>query len=420
MSNSPARPASPPLPLFALTEFPLNIPASVATLITMYLLRQQGMGIEQSSAIYAFCGLSVSFYFLYAPMVDFIFRRRTWFLISLAVTALLLVPALFLVSMSHVHVLTALLFTATVASMLMSSATGALMSTLLSPTQKARVGAWVQAGSLGGNALGFGLLIWLSAHVGRPALAFATLLLLLPGLAMLWVSEPVLPVRETRPGQVLRASLADLRTTFFNLRTLPALLLLVVPVGTGALSTVLTGLTQTYGVTAGQLAFAGGLGGGLFTMAGALCILFFPAHRNRMVPYALSAILYGLISFAIAAGPIRPFTFIAGMLLSSFAQGVVYAAYTGMLLQTVNAAGRVQGTSYSLLNSIGNLPLLYMTWMEGRVAGHLGARSVGLFDGATNLLVAAVFFAWWFLAGRRSAAAHAAPTQPLDLSPGHP
>lgn len=321
--------------------------------------------------------------------------------------------------MSHVHLLTALLFASTMASMLLSAVTGGLMSTLLTPLQKARVGAWVQLGSLGGQSLGFGLLIWLSAHAGRTVLAAATLFLLLPGLAILWVRELVRAAHQAKPRQVLRESFSDLRATFFNLRKLPALVLILLPEGTGALVTILTGLTGDYGVTAGQLAFANGLGGGVFTMAGALCVLLFPAHWNRMVPYALSALLYGLVSLAIAAGLMRSSTLIAGMLLSNFAQGIVYAAYTGVLLQTINASGRIQGTTYSLLNSMGNLPLIYMTWAEGRVAGHFGARTVSLVDGTSNLLVAGMFFAWWLLAGQRSESAEAAETPALDFRPGH-
>ncbi len=402
MSSHKAARLSPRLPLFALAETPYNIPTAVATLIPMYMLRRQGMSIEQSSTMAAFCGLPATFYFLYAPLADFFLRRKTWYLLALGMTSLLLVMALLKASIDHVHLLTALLFAAMFTVMIISASTGGLMSSLLNRSEKARVGAWVGLGSQAGSTLGFGLLTWLVPHVSRPVLALASLLFMLPGLVVLLFQEPALPKCSQTPGQVIRTSLLDVKQNLLQTRNVPALLLLLLPVSSTAVTTVLSGLTSSYSASAAQLAFANGLGGGLSAAAGALCILLVPVRWNRMVPYALSSLLYGTVSFAIAAGPLRPATFVIGMLLSNFASGFAFGAFPGVLLQIVNSAGRVQGTSYSALNSIANLPILYMTWLEGQAAGHFGPRSIGVLDGTTNFLVGGGFFVWWALSGHRN------------------
>jgi hypothetical protein len=114
----------------------------------------------------------------------------------------------------------------------------------------------------------------------------------------------------------------------------------------------------------------------------------------------------------IAAGPLRPSTLIAGLLASNFFQGLVYAAYTGVVLQTLAFAGRCPSSRYTMLNSIGSAPVVYMTALLGLVAGRLGTRAVGLVDGTLNLTVAALFFAWYaWVRLRRSALLE--PPQPL-------
>jgi PAT family beta-lactamase induction signal transducer AmpG len=393
--------SSPPLPLFSLLEAPYGMQAAVAVLVPMFLLRSAGLPIDQAGAISAFCLLPATFYFAYSPLVDFFVRRRTWLLLGLVVSAVLCGLAVGLSgSTGRLSLLTGLLFAGTAASMLISAATGGLMASLLDAQGKSRVGAWVQIGNLGANALFFGLLLFVYPHLSRPLLGWFTgLVILLPGLAVFAVREPLRePAGQTYGrtyGSTMRGIGRELRATFLSLRSVPGILLLVSPLGTGAITTVLSGLTRDYGAGADQLGFANGWGGGLLTATGALCVLLMPARWNRMLPYALSGIVYGAVSLLIGAGPLRPMTLIAGMLASNFAQGICYAAYTGVILQTMGIGGRCQSSRYTILNSIGNLPVVYMTVLESLAAAHFGAHAVGVFDGAFNLLTAAIFFAWW-------------------------
>jgi PAT family beta-lactamase induction signal transducer AmpG len=395
---------STPVPLFALLEAPYGMQSALTLFIPMYLLRAAGVGIEQASAIAAFCMVPTTFYFAYAPLADFFMRRRNWLLLATLLTGLLSGAAVAVTDGQHVRFVTAVLFSSTVASMLISASTGGLMSTLLSSGQKAHVGAWVQVGNLGANGLFFGLLLFLEPRCSRAALvSVTTLSILLPGLAAFWIHEPARQKTEESYGTVLRGIGREMRGTFFSWRNLPGILLLVSPIGTGAIATVLSGLTREYGASAAQLGFANGWGGALFTAAGALCVLLTPKRWNRMLTYVLAGIVYGAVSLMIASGPLRPATLIVGLLASNFVQGIAYAAYTGVILQTMGAVGRVQSSRYTILNSIGSLPLVYMTALEGMVAGHLGARSVGVFDGGLNLLTVAVFFVWWaWMRARRS------------------
>jgi PAT family beta-lactamase induction signal transducer AmpG len=395
--DNPAGRRSTPPQLFALFEAPYGMNSAVATLfVPMYLLRASGVGIEQASAIASLCLVPATFYFLYAPLADFFMRRRNWLVLSIVATSLLSGAAIAATAGSRIRFVTAVLFSSVVAGMLISAATGGLMSTLLTHAQKAHVGAWVQVGNLGANGLFFALLLFLEPRYSRMELAIATtVLMLLPAIAALWIHEPPRQRSGETYGTTVRGIGVELRSTFLSLRKLPGILLLVSPIGTGAVTTVLSGLTREYHASADQLGFANGWGGGVITAAGALCVLLTPKSWNRMLTYALAAIVYGAVSLAIAFSPLRASTLIVGLLASNFVQGIAYAAYTGVILQTMGSIGRVQSSRYTILNAIGNIPVVYMTALEGVAAGRFGTRSVGAFDGVLNLATAALFFLWW-------------------------
>jgi PAT family beta-lactamase induction signal transducer AmpG len=407
------KPAPPPLPLFAVMEAPYGVQFALAVVVPMVLLRDAGVGIEKASALAALATLPSTFYFFYAPLVDFFVRRRTWLALAIVCTSLLSSSAILFSPATHLSLISALLFCGSLTGMLISAATGGLMGSLLDAPRKARVGAWVQVGNCGANSLFFGLFLYLAPRLSRPALAGVTMVsMLLPGVVVLAIREPARQPTDETYGSVVRGIGRELRTTFLSLRNLPGILLLLAPMGTGAITSVLSGLVHDYGASPAQLGFANGWGGGMLTAAGALCYLVFPARWNRTVPYVLCGILYGSVSLLISAGPMRPATLIAGMLASNFFQGLVYAAYTGVILQTLAFAGRCPSSRYTILNSIGNLPVVYMTALLGLVAGHLGTRAVGVVDGTLNFAVAALFFAWFaWVRLRRGALLE--PPQPL-------
>ena len=345
----------------------------------------------------AFCNLPATFYFAYSPIVDFFMRRRTWWLVALVITALISGVAVALSgAASRLQLVAGLLFAGSVAAMLLSAATGGLMASLLDVRGKGKVGAWVQLGNLGANSLLFGFLLFLAPHCTRPVLGVVVaVLILLPGIAVLMVQEPQQSKSDTTYRATMTGIGRELKATFLSLRSLPGILLLGSPIGSGAITTIISGLSHEYGATNEQLGFANGWGGGLFTAAGSLCLLMMPSRWNRLIPYAVSGVIYGGVSVLIACGPLRPSTLIVGLLASNFVQGICFAAYTGVILQTMGMGGRCHSSRYTILNSVGNLPVVYMVAIEGMVAGHFGTRSIGVFDGALNLGTAALFFAWW-------------------------
>jgi PAT family beta-lactamase induction signal transducer AmpG len=251
----------PPLWLFSIMEMPYGVISGVIRMLLPFLLRQSGLGLSRVGAIIALVSLPGTFCFLYAPIVDLWIRRRTWLISVASASAICCGAGIWFLRIASPGIVTTLFSSACAFAMLVSAATGGLMSALLHGQERARVGGWVQVGNLGAASMGDGLLLMLASRYGNQVLeVVAVVLIMSPALAALAVREP-LPVRdETRYKAHLLIMARDFKQTFFCKRNLPAMLLLVSPIGSGAMSTLMGGLTREYGATLDQLAFARGYG----------------------------------------------------------------------------------------------------------------------------------------------------------------
>ena len=380
----------PPLPLFALLEAPYGTGNAMLGFVAMYLLRRTGYTITEAAAITSVSFLPATFYFLYAPVTDFLFGRRTWYLGAVVLTAGL-GAATVLGSTGHrPGLITSLLVAYVVGQALIGASTGGLMSTLLSPERKTKVGAWVQLGNQGTGTFGFGLLVYLSTGWSLPALALLTVGMMLPGLAVFLLPPSA---RQSAPepfAETLRHFGQELGSIVRARRNLPGLLLLLSPLSIGALNAVLTGLSEEYHATAAQLAFANGWGGGVCIILGALSLLALPARWSSLTRYVVAGSLNGLVSLGVALSPLTPTTYVAGLLASNFTTGMSYASVTGLVLQLVGQAGQRQSSRYALVQSLSNFSLTYMIALEGYGADHHGTQAAAWIDAASSLLTAAL------------------------------
>lgn len=393
-----------PLWLYSVLDIPYGVVTTgLLTTSMSFLLRRAGMGLGEIGSTLALLNLPITFYFLYAPVVDFFFRRKVWAALAGSMAGVLAGGGLWML-VAHPRGAVVLIFFASAVATMVSAASGGMMAALLTKVEKAKVGGWIQGGNLGAGSVVGGLLLWLAATHGNAVLGLVVVAACIPpALVALCVREPHRERLGAKVVATFAATFAELgreiRTTFFNWKAVPGLLLLGSPIGTGAMQSLMGGLTAEYHATSMQLAFANGWGGGLLTAAGALCAILWPARWNRMVPYAGSGVLYAMVTGGVALAPMQASTLVVGLLCSNFATGLAYGCYTGLVLQVLGEGGRRQSTRYTLVNAVGNLPIVYMAWMCGRVAVHFGpvygGRAIAGFDAVANVLVVTVFGLWW-------------------------
>jgi MFS family permease len=362
--------------LFGLLSMPYGIQTNVSAVLIPFLLRQHGVSVDRIAEVVAVSTIPTVWYFLWSPVVDLGFRRRTWILIA-AGGAGLLVGTSVLVSSGSLVQLTALLFAANVIAMLLSSANGALLTTL-NPAVRGRASGWYQAGNLGAGALGGGAAIWLASFTPIPVMALVCAVMsFLPALAALHISEA--PIPRLQPAVLFRAMGHDVWDVLKAPATWVGLLFFLSPVGSAAVMNLISSLGPDYHASDATVAWVSGLAGGLLSALGCMVGGFLCDRMKRTTAYALAGLLSAVFSLWMAVGPATPFTYTAGYIGYALAAGFAYAAFTALELDVLGRRPHAAGTAYSLLGASGNLPITYMTWLDGvayKRAGTFGLMGV--------------------------------------------
>jgi MFS transporter, PAT family, beta-lactamase induction signal transducer AmpG len=309
-------------------------------------------------------------------------RRRTWILASCALMSLCIFGAV-LESAGSLPLLMALLVAAQVFATFSAPAIGALLTTL-SPLVRGRASGWHQVGNIGAGALAGGAAIWMADRISLPVLALlCAAITFLPALAALWIIET--PHPRLAPGPLFSAMFHDLRELLWSWKTMVGLVFLASPIGAGALGNLMSSLGPDFHAAASEVALVTGLGGSVLIGLGAFCGGFICDRLHRMTAYALAGILAGLCAIWLGFAPATAFTYGAGYCAYAFSTGIAYTAFTALVLEILDVRKRGAATGFSLMFCMGNLPIVYVTWLDGVGYKHFGARGLMSVDAAANL-----------------------------------
>ena len=342
-----------------------------------FVLRKQGVSVDRIAEVVAVAGIPSIWYFFYSPVVDLGLRRRTWVALS-SITAGLCCAGATMLSGASLPLLTVLLFLASSATGLTSTANGSLLAALL-PNVRGRASGYYQAGNLGGGAIGGGIAIWLAGVASLPLPSLGVFALIaVPVIAALWIDEGTSArSSEGRPSLAALFSplFRDLRGVFTAPRTWFGLVFFLSPVGCGALANLISSMGPDYHAPDSEVLWVTGIASGLLAAAGAFFGGYVCDRMNRMVAYALGGGLTGAFALYMMLGPHNAFTYGAGYSGYSIANGFAYAVFTALVLEVIGGKRKSSGTAYAILVSSGNVPISYMTWIDGLGYKRWGSRA---------------------------------------------
>jgi PAT family beta-lactamase induction signal transducer AmpG len=383
LTNLPAAPAlSHNAPwLFGVLVMPYGFSSGVSTILMPYLLRKYGVPVDQIAGVVAVSTLPSIWSFLWSPLADAGLRRRTCVLLSALVSGI--AGALAILSVhSSLAWLTLLLFSMNAFAGLLGAANGALLTAMPGFLHGAAAG-WYNAGNLGAGAIGGGVVIWLADNAALPVVAVAVAAAIVsPALAAFLIKEPV-PARRAI-GPQISGLIHDLRGVFLARRTWIGLVFFLSPVGSAAISNLISGVGPDYHAPGTEVLWVTGIAGGLLSALGSFIGGIAADRMNRMVAYALSGVLAAIFGAYLALGPATPFTYGAGYSAYAIAAGFAYAVYTALLLDVVGRRQHAAASAYATLNACGNVPIAYMTWLNGVGYKHWGARGLMGTDAVAN------------------------------------
>lgn len=365
-----------------------------------YLLRTQGVSAARGAEIIALLNLPQTIYFLWSPVTDLRLRRRTWLMAaSLAAGGMMLLA--FMQPRLDSALAIALMFVSACLGQIVVAACGGMMGELQSEAARRRAGSFYQAGSLAFGAGAVFVLTALSARVTAVRLGWmAAVMIALPSLAA--VAAPAqqslsdLTLRET-----LRRIWTEFRRTFFRRRAIPYSLVMLAPMGSGAMIQLLPGLAPDYHLSGGQVAWINGLAGSLLTAAGAMAATLLPSRSRAPMAYVVAGIVNAATLLLLWLGPMTPTVYIATAVPYLFSIGASYALFTAVVLEFLGGSGKSGSGRYSIINSMGNVPVAYMVLLDGKGYARWGARGMVGSDLLLSTVGAAIFLVYLLLPATR-------------------
>jgi PAT family beta-lactamase induction signal transducer AmpG len=368
-----------------------------------YLLSQHGVGSGGQSHMIFLLALPTSLYFLWSPITDFFVRRRSWLLGGGLSAAVLMGVAFQQKNLSGRMSMLLMLISACCVQLVVSSC-GGMMGTMRSEMGKRKASSFYQAGSMGFGALTAWVLVWLSSRVSQGTLGWvAAGLIGLPTLAALLAPKQE-EIATGTLGATARRVGGEFKATFWRVAALPYIACMLYPGASGSAIGLLPGIAHQYGVSGDSVAWINGLVGGLLVAAGSGVMALVKVRPRAPVLYMIVALINCIGLFVIMLGPLRPATYLVGVLLYLFTVGCCYAMFTTVVLEFLGDSGKSGSGRYSIINSMGNVPVLYMALVDGWGGDKWGGRGLAGAEAIVGGMGALVLLAYFLTLGRRNAA----------------
>jgi len=352
--------------LFLILFLPMGISNGYVVVTLGYLLTHVGVSVSDVAWL-----VGVSLYpqvwkFLWAPIVDTTLTNKSWFLISAVLTGVLMVATTIIApTEANLVLIGILVFGFSLASSFNALAADSLMAHATTPEQKGRAGGWSQAGNLGGSGLGGGAGLWLAQHVSTAWVAGAVLGIacILSSLAVLWLKEPAAEHRASRFIDSLKNvgrdvwSIVRVRTGFL------AIVLMSLPLGAGAAQNLWSAVAGDWHASADTVALVNGALGGVISMFGCVIGGYVCDHMDRKTAFNLFSIVLALSALAMAIAPRTEAMFVVFTCLYAFILGFSFAAFGAVVLEAIGKGAAA--TKYNVLAGIANVPIIYLTRIDG-------------------------------------------------------
>ena len=359
-----------------------------------YQLTQAGVGVEEVAALIAASYIPQTWKFLWAPLADTTLSRKTWYLLAGLVSALgIFVTGAVPANAASLPLLYAAVLISNVASTFLAMATESLMVYNTPPELQGRAGGWFQAGNLGGNGLGGGAGLWLAQTLPDPWMAAAVIALAcaLCCAALWFVPEPPPLARTGHYGRMLVDVLKDLWQVVRARPGILALLICFLPIGSGAASNLWSAVADDWHASANTVALATGVFSGIVSALGCVFGGYGADRMDRKTAYVLYGLLMAISTVAMAVAPRTETMYVVFTLIYAFIQGLTYAGFTAVVLETIGLGAAA--TKYNLYASLSNMPIAYMTLIDGWAHTRWGAAGLLDVEAAFGVVGIVVFIA---------------------------
>ncbi len=406
-ANTPRR-ASHPAVYFVLFA-PFSALSGYLAIAAAYALAQAKVPAEAIAGLLAVTFMPHAAKFLWAPIVDLTLTRKTWYMIGcIGSAAGMFITGLTPYKLESIPFLTAVAVAAGIAASLLGMSVESLMAHSTPDEEKGRAAGWMQAGNMAGSSLGGGLALWMMEDLHISAMLTSSLLAVLTlacASALPLVKDSA--AAERSPGfdfaANARAAGKDLWEVARSRMGLLAILVCFLPIGSGGAGNLWSVVAADWHASAATVALVTGVVSGIVSAGGSLLGGFICDRMDRKWAYCLFGGLQALCALAMAAAPHSESNFVVFTTLYALSTGLCYTGYAAVVLEAIGKGAAA--TKYSLLASLANMPLSWMTLAAGYSQARWGNNGMLQAEAAIGGLALLVFALAAKVAQRRAAPA---------------
>ena len=400
---APAPAAAPHPWVWAVLYFPYGLTFGFPAIGLGYLGARAGLSVSTIAGVVGVSWLAAGWKFVWAPIGDYTLTRRRWYLLSLAsiaagMAAMTLVP----LTPRTVPLVSGIVLVTSVAGTFLAFATEGLMVHNVPEAQRGRAGGWFQSGNQFGQTAGGGIGLWLVQHAPAPWMAAVAFAAIAGGcaLALRHLREPPRAMPGASAGARARDAWAQLASVVRSRIGRLALLLAILPIGSGAAQYLFGSISAEWHAPADTVSLVLGLGGGLAIVAGCFVGGRLADRMPRTRAYALSCALGLAACVVMALSPRTAVAYTCTTLLYTFSLGMVVASFTGLVLSLVgHGAAATKINLFFALNTLFSVGTLRL---DGWAHDARGSSAMLYAEALVGLAALGVFAA---VAGRMRGAA---------------
>lgn len=342
--------------------------------------------------------------FLVGPILDVRFRRRTYAITFACIAAFS--AGFTVLHHSSLLMVEAVMLIAFVAISLYIFAIGGWTGALIRKDQDSRLGAWNTIFNIGGGSMGLLLNGFLSPRLSPAHLAAVIAAeVLLPLTVFILIPSPA--PDSALAGESFARFSRELLSLLRRREVLVALPLFLLPSASFSLTNTLGGWGDAFHAAPTFVSTVAAVAGVLSGITGPAVVPLI-AKRFPMRPLYLSiGCLGALFTLSLILLPRAPWTFGLAFYGETTLQAAAIATSIGIIYEIIGPENPLASTTYGLLFSASNLPIVYMEFVDGHGYDWHGVTGAFLNDALLSIaactFLAVVLRKWLFAAPQKVA-----------------
>jgi PAT family beta-lactamase induction signal transducer AmpG len=379
--------------LLGLSDATIGLANGIIFFVMPQLMAGANVPEPKIAAIAALASTPGFWFVFFSPILDVRFSRRWYATVFAALSGIAVAAAV--LSLHHLIVLQIALVVGEAAAILSSSALGGWLSDITPNEDKNPLSKWINIALIGGIGV-------TSAAGGEfvrrlPMIAAAILIgtiVFLPASIFLFIPAPG-PDRRLAGESFLQFN-HEVLSLLRRREVVIVLLLFLSPCSTFALTNLLGGLGGDFHASPRAVSLAGGVGAFIPGLLG--CSLFpVIAKRLRLRSfYFVNGIFGCFFTLSLVFLPHTTSTFALALFGEFLFQALSFAIQIGIVFEAIGTNNPLAATTFAFLAAATNIPMTYLTLVDGRAYAAAGIRGMLFTDALIGVLactVAAILFA---------------------------